>query len=240
MAVPASEILVVESDRDLSSLIVSSLAREALSASPAFSGGEALACLQKSRPVLITMELNLPDMNGTDLIRQIRLKSQIPILVITARCDIDDKLDAFASGADDYLTKPFDTREMTARVSALLRRAGKSAPALPVSGTTGRSVVFPDLEINLENYQVSFQGEPADLSPREIELLYFLASHPNQVFSREQLLDQVWGREYAGDYRTIDTHIRKIRKKITGGPGWSIQTVWGVGYKFETDAGEAG
>ena len=238
MAVQASVILVVEHDNDMSSLITSSLTREGLDATPACSGAAALACLQKMKPALITLELNLPDMNGTDLIRRIRLGSNVPVLVISARSDIQDKLDAFASGADDYLTKPFDTREMAARVLALLRRTGLSVPGAAVPGTSGQSVVFPDLAINLENYQVSFRGEPADLSPREIELLYFLASHPNQVFSREQLLDQVWGREFDGDPRTIDTHIRKIRKKITGGPGWSLKTVWGVGYKFETEAGQ--
>lgn len=234
----ANEILVVEHDGDMSSLIVSSLNREGLCAVPAFSGEEALTFLQKEKPSLITMELNLPDMSGTDLIRRIRLKSQVPVLVITANGGIDDKLAAFSAGADDYLIKPFDTRELTARTAAILRRTSPRTQELPVTGTGDRRISLPELEINLENYQVLFAGRPADLSPREIELLYFLASHPNQVFSREQLLDQIWGREYAGDYRTIDTHIRKIRKKITGGPGWSIQTVWGVGYKFEMD--EAG
>ncbi|MGI5989333.1 MAG: response regulator transcription factor [Lachnospiraceae bacterium] len=226
-------ILVAESDSGMSSLILSSLTREGFTAEAVKSGADVMRCLQDTEPDLITLELTLPDIDGVQLIRRIRLKSQVPILVITTRSDIRDKLAAFAAGADDYLTKPFDTREMVARVTVILRRLAGYTPEDTAEGAAAKTVNIPDLAINLENYQVSFQGRPVDLSPREIELLYFLASHPNQVFSREQLLDQVWGREFAGDYRTIDTHIRKIRKKITGGPNWSIQTVWGVGYKFE-------
>lgn len=228
-------ILVIESEPDLCSLIVSSLQRDGFSVRTAKSGEEARTKIRTVCPDFITMELDLPDMDGLQLLRQIRLKYTVPVLVLTARSDIDTKVKAFESGADDFLAKPFDTRELTARIAAILRRCGEPKKQNPLQSSAAQIVQLPDLEVNLSNYQVYFKGKAADLSPREIELLYFLASHPNQVFSREQLLDQVWGSEYDGDSRTIDTHIRKIRKKITGGPGWSIQTVWGVGYKFETE-----
>lgn len=227
------QILIAENDGRLSSLILSSLTREGFEGTVATDGADVMRRLQNIEPVLITMALSFPDIDGIQLIRQIRMKSQVPILVITERSDIEDKLKAFKAGADDYLVKPFDTREMVARVTAILRRLAGFKPSLIKTGNTPKTISLPDLEINLENYQVCFKDKPVDLSPREIELLYFLAAHPNQVFSREQLLDQIWGQEYEGDYRTIDTHIRKIRKKITGSSNWSVQTVWGVGYKFE-------
>ena len=173
----------------------------------------------------------LPGMDGYQVCREIRHKSNLPIIMLSAKGEIFDKVLGLELGADDYIIKPFDSKELVARVKAVLRRFQPSAPA--VSQTNGKYVEYPDLIINQTNYSVIYKGKTVDMPPKELELLYFLASSPNQVFTREQLLDHIWGYEYIGDTRTVDVHIKRLREKIKDHACWSISTVWGIGYKFE-------
>ena len=161
-----------------------------------------------------------------------RQRSNTPIIMLSAKGEIFDKVLGLELGADDYIIKPFDTKELVARVKAVLRRF-QPMPAAAASQTNGKYVEYPDLIINLTNYSVVYQGETIDMPPKELELLYFLASSPNQVFTREQLLDHIWGYEYIGDTRTVDVHIKRLREKIKDHKSWAISTVWGIGYKFE-------
>ena len=173
----------------------------------------------------------LPGIDGYGVCREIRTKSKVPIIVLSAKGDTFDKVLALEMGADDYVEKPFDTKEIVARVKAALRRAAYSAPA-EEPGTVDK-VVYPGLTINITEYSVLYNNEPVDMPPKEIELLYFLAKTPNHVFTREQLLDKIWGYEYLGDTRTVDVHIKRIREKINDHEMWKITTIWGIGYKFE-------
>ena len=173
----------------------------------------------------------LPGMDGYQVCREIRHKSNVPIIMLSAKGEVFDKVLGLELGADDYMIKPFDSKELVARVKAVLRRF-QPTPSAP-SAPAGKYVEYPDLIINLTNYSVIYQGMTIDMPPKELELLYFLASSPNQVFTREQLLDHIWGYEYIGDTRTVDVHIKRLREKIKDHPSWSISTVWGIGYKFE-------
>ena len=179
---------------------------------------------------LIILDLMLPGIDGYQVCREIRMESNVPIIMLSAKTEVFDKVLGLELGADDYMIKPFDSKELVARVKALLRRANQTT-----STTTGGAEVvkFPDLTVNLSNYEVVYKGETLEMAPKEIELLYFLASSPNQVFTREQLLDNIWGYEYAGDTRTVDVHIKRIREKILDSDTWALSTVWGIGYKFE-------
>ena len=179
---------------------------------------------------LYILDLMLPGMDGFEICKEIRNHKNTPILMVSAKKDDIDKIRGLGLGADDYMIKPFDSKELVARVKALLRRANQTT-----STTTGGAEVvkFPDLTVNLSNYEVVYKGETLEMAPKEIELLYFLASSPNQVFTREQLLDNIWGYEYAGDTRTVDVHIKRIREKIHDSDTWALSTVWGIGYKFE-------
>lgn len=183
----------------------------------------------------------LPGIDGYQVCREIRKNSDTPIIMLSAKGEIFDKVLGLELGADDYMIKPFDSKELVARVKAVLRRysvpaAIPSANPEPAAGSerTGEYVEYPDLLINMSNYSVMYMGHEIDMPPKEIELLYFLASSPNQVFTREQLLDHIWGYDYIGDTRTVDVHIKRIREKIHDHESWSIGTVWGIGYKFET------
>lgn len=180
---------------------------------------------------LILLDLMLPGMDGYQVCREIRHKSNVPIIMLSAKGEIFDKVLGLELGADDYMIKPFDSKELVARVKAVLRRF-QPAPALDTK-PAGKYVEYPDLIINLTNYSVIYNGETIDMPPKELELLYFLASSPNQVFTREQLLDHIWGYEYIGDTRTVDVHIKRLREKIKDHKSWSLSTVWGIGYKFE-------
>ena len=181
---------------------------------------------------LILLDVSLPDGCGYDFCKRIRQKENCPVVFLTARDDEADIVHGLELGADDYMIKPFDTKELVARVRAVLRRTGSAQPSQPQ--TSGQQVVsYPDLTINLTNYSVQYLGHELDMPPKELELLYFLASSPNQVFTREQLLDHIWGYEYIGDTRTVDVHIKRLREKLKDHPSWSISTVWGIGYKFE-------
>ena len=181
-------------------------------------------------PDVVLLDIMLPGKDGYQVCREIRMESNVPIIMLSAKTEVFDKVLGLELGADDYMIKPFDSKELVARVKALLRRANQTT-----STTTGGAEVvkFPDLTVNLSNYEVVYKGETLEMAPKEIELLYFLASSPNQVFTREQLLDNIWGYEYAGDTRTVDVHIKRIREKIHDSDTWALSTVWGIGYKFE-------
>ena len=185
-------------------------------------------------PNLILLDLMLPGIDGYQVCREIRQQSNVPIIMLSAKGEVFDKVLGLELGADDYIIKPFDSKELVARVKAVLRRyqpaqASQTKPA-------GKYVEYPDLTINLTNYSVVYKEKTVDMPPKELELLYFLASSPNQVFTREQLLDHIWGYEYIGDTRTVDVHIKRLREKIKDHASWAISTVWGIGYKFEVKA----
>ena len=173
----------------------------------------------------------LPGIDGYQVCREIRQQSNVPIIMLSAKGEIFDKVLGLELGADDYIIKPFDSKELVARVKAVLRRYAQGGTAQPKP--SGKYVEYPDLTINLTNYSVTYKGKNVEMPPKELELLYFLASSPNQVFTREQLLDHIWGYEYIGDTRTVDVHIKRLREKIKDHKKWAISTVWGIGYKFE-------
>ena len=181
---------------------------------------------------MILLDLMLPGIDGYQVCREIRTKSNVPIIMLSAKGEIFDKVLGLELGADDYIMKPFDSKELVARVKAVLRRF---QPAKPVASAipSAKCVEYPDLTINLSNYSVVYNGNQVDMPPKELELLYFLAASPNQVFTREQLLDHIWGYEYIGDTRTVDVHVKRLREKIKDHTHWQISTVWGIGYKFE-------
>ena len=201
-------------------------------------GEEALEEFTSYNPDLILLDLMLPGIDGYGVCREIRKTSTVPIIMLSAKGEIFDKVLGLELGADDYIIKPFDSKELVARVKAVLRRfvnGGASQAETPVisDAETTKSVSYPDLTVNLTNFSVEYCGKSLDMPPKELELLYFLASHPNQVFTREQLLDHIWGYDYIGDTRTVDVHIKRLREKISDHESWKISTVWGIGYKFE-------
>ena len=176
----------------------------------------------------------LPGIDGYQVCRELRTISQVPIIMLSAKGEIFDKVLGLELGADDYMIKPFDSKELVARVKAVLRRyQAVPAPSVPTESHQGKYVEYPDLVVNLTNYSVTYRGRSVEMPPKELELLYFLASSPNQVFTREQLLDHIWGYEYIGDTRTVDVHIKRLREKIKDHADWALTTVWGIGYKFE-------
>ena len=195
-------------------------------------GKQGLKIMERIVPDLILLDLMLPGIDGYQVCREIRAKSNTPIIMLSAKGEVFDKVLGLELGADDYIIKPFDSKEMVARVKAVLRRYQPVKAEVPVADKTKR-VMYPGIEINLTNYSVLVDGKTVDMPPKELELLYFLASSPNQVFTREQLLDQIWGYEYIGDTRTVDVHIKRLREKIKDHEAWSLGTVWGIGYKFE-------
>ena len=229
------KILIVDDDEHIAELISLYLTKECFECRIEHDGESALAAISEFHPDLVLLDLMLPGMDGYEVCREIRHTSNLPIIMLSAKGEIFDKVLGLELGADDYIIKPFDSKELVARVRAVLRRF-QAVPA-PVPQTADRQirrVEYPDLTINLTNYSVIYKGENLDMPPKELELLYFLASSPNQVFTREQLLDHIWGYDYAGDTRTVDVHIKRIREKIKDNKSWSIATVWGIGYKFET------
>ena len=186
----------------------------------------------KNRFDLVILDLKLPDIEGETICKSIREISDMPVIMLTAKSAEDDRVKGLCMGADDYVIKPFDSKELVARVKAVLRRYHLPQSVSGISDNT-KSAEYPDLSINLGNYSVIYNGASIEMPPKELELLYFLASSPNQVFTREQLLDHIWGYEYLGDTRTVDVHIKRLREKIKDHQNWSITTVWGIGYKFE-------
>ena len=197
-----------------------------------YNGEDALSAFETYHPNLILLDLMLPGIDGYQVCREIRAKSSTPIIMLSAKGEVFDKVLGLELGADDYIMKPFDSKEMVARVRAVLRRYHPVKAEEPTEDKT-KCVEYDGLTINLTNYAVVCDGHQVDMPPKELELLYFLAASPNQVFTREQLLDQIWGYEYIGDTRTVDVHIKRLREKIKDHPSWGLSTVWGIGYKFE-------
>ena len=234
MAVTKQKILIVDDDSNIAELISLYLTKEFYETKIAEDGEEAIRLHQEWQPGLILLDLMLPGIDGYQVCREIRAKSQTPIIMLSAKGEVFDKVLGLELGADDYIEKPFDPKELVARVKAVLRRYSRLAPEQSQEAPADKIVRYKDLEINQTNYAVLYMGKPVDMPPKELELLYFLASSPNRVFTREQLLDQIWGYEYIGDTRTVDVHIKRIREKIHDSDNWKISTIWGIGYKFET------
>lgn len=234
MAVNKQKILIVDDDANIAELISLYLNKECYDTQIAADGEEALELYTSYAPDLILLDLMLPGIDGYQVCREIRSHAQTPIIMLSAKGEVFDKVLGLELGADDYMEKPFDSKELVARVKAVLRRTHQASPSAPSSSGSGDKIVsYPDLSINLTNYSVTYMGRNLDMPPKELELLYFLASQPGRVFTREQLLDQIWGYEYIGDTRTVDVHIKRIREKIHDSANWKITTIWGIGYKFE-------
>ena len=225
------KILIVDDDNNIAELISLYLTKECFDTKIVNDGEKALQAFETYSPNLILLDLMLPGIDGYQVCREVRTKSNIPIIMLSAKGEIFDKVLGLELGADDYMMKPFDSKELVARVKAVLRRYQPVKTEEPASDI--KCVKYTDLVINLSNYSVLYRGEQVDMPPKELELLYFLASSPNQVFTREQLLDHIWGYEYIGDTRTVDVHVKRLREKIKDHANWSLATVWGIGYKFE-------
>ena len=226
-------ILVVEDDRNISDLIHMYLVKEGFDVRIAGDGGKALEEFQKKEPDLILLDIMLPVMDGWAVCSRIRETSKVPIIMLTAKSEVFDRIQGLEMGADDYIVKPFEMKELIARINAVLRRT-------EISNDTSKKLHFDKLTIDLDSYELIVDGKKIDTPPKELELLYHLASTPNRVYTRNQLLDEVWGFDYFGDSRTVDVHIKRLREKVEGvSDQWALKTVWGVGYKFETTAGQS-
>ena len=224
------KILIVDDDNNIAELVALYLTKECFETKIVNDGEEALKQFHIFHPDLILLDLMLPGIDGYQVCREIRHTSDIPIIMLSAKGETFDKVLGLELGADDYIIKPFDSKELVARVRAVLRSFHVKSPS---TAPKEKCVSYPDLVINLTNYSVTYMGHQIDMPPKELELLYFLAASPNQVFTREQLLDHIWGYEYIGDTRTVDVHIKRLREKIKDNPNWALSTVWGIGYKFE-------
>lgn len=226
------KIMIVDDDENIAELISLYLTKECFETSIVYDGESALTEVNSFNPDLILLDLMLPGIDGYQVCREIRKNKAIPVIMLSAKGETFDKVLGLELGADDYMVKPFDSKELVARVKAVLRRY-HTVKAEEKPTTIQQKVEYPNLSINLNNYSVMYYGQNVEMPPKELELLYFLASSPNQVFTREQLLDHIWGYEYIGDTRTVDVHIKRLREKIKDNDSWSISTVWGIGYKFE-------
>ena len=225
----AVSVLVVEDDKNIAELLQMYLEKEGYAVTVAHDGGAGLSKFRNIKPDLVLLDVMLPVMDGWSVCKSIRSESQIPVIMLTAKGETDDKVQGLRTGADDYITKPFEMREVLARIEAVLRRT---------SGATAekkaRRLVFDKLVIDMDAFELSVDGRKIDTPPKEMELLFHLASSPNRVYTRNQLLDEVWGFDYFGDSRTVDVHVKRLREKLEGvSEAWSVKTVWGVGYKFE-------
>ena len=225
------KVLIVDDDKNICDLLRLYLEKEGYSVILSHDGEEAVVKFNALKPDIVLLDVMLPGLDGWQVCREIRKKSNIPILMITAKSDTFDKVLGLELGADDYIVKPFDSKEVIARIKALVRRTGQSPAEMEV-----REVRYDKLSVNMTRYELKVDGKVVDAPPKELELLFYLASNPNRVYTRDQLLDEVWGFEYYGDSRTIDVHIKRLREKLEGvSDKWELKTVWGVGYKFETD-----
>ncbi|MBE6925762.1 MAG: response regulator transcription factor [Ruminococcaceae bacterium] len=223
----ATTILLIEDDRNISELLQLYLEKEGYSVNTAYDGRQGLELFRTVQPDLILLDVMMPVMNGWDTCRAIRAESQVPIIMLTAKSETDDKVLGLKTGADDYITKPFEMREVLARIEAILRRT------ISHPKNTNR-LVFDRLIIDMDAFELIIDGKKVDAPPKEMELLHYLASTPNRVYTRNQLLDEVWGFDYFGDSRTVDVHVKRLREKLENvSEKWSLKTVWGVGYKFE-------
>lgn len=225
------KILIVDDDENIAELISLYLTKECFDTKIVHDGESALEAHKSFQPDLILLDIMLPRMDGYQVCRELRTYSSTPIIMLSAKGEVFDKVLGLELGADDYMEKPFDSKELVARAKAILRRTKPVVQAAPAQNI--KSVSYPDLEISLTNYSVTYMNHRIDMPPKELELLYFMASSPNHVFTREQLLDQIWGYEYIGDTRTVDVHIKRLREKIKDHSAWRIATIWGIGYKFE-------
>lgn len=223
-----NKILIADDDENIVELIRLYLEKEGFETITAGNGEIAVRLFKEEAPSLVILDIMMPKMDGWQVCREIRRTSNIPIIMLTAKGETFDKVLGLELGADDYMVKPFETKELVARVKAVLRRSDSAA------SQTAKEIVYPNLAVNLSNYELKLAGKIVEVPPKELELLYFLASNPNRVFTREQLLEEVWGFDYFGDSRTVDVHIKRLREKLEGLEGnWQLKTVWGVGYKFE-------
>ena len=223
-----NKVLIADDDNNISELIKVYFEKDGFQTVVAHDGRQAVELFKSEAPSIVILDVMMPEMDGWQVCREIRRVSNIPIIMLTAKGETFDKVLGLELGADDYMVKPFDPKELIARVKAVLRRSETKET------NTEKELVFPNLTINLTNYELKINGTIIEVPPKELELLYFLASNPNRVFTREQLLEQVWGFDYFGDSRTVDVHIKRLREKLEGVEGnWSLKTVWGVGYKFE-------
>ena len=228
-------ILIVDDDENIAELISLYLIKECFDIEIAGNGEEALEKFETYKPHLVLLDIMLPGIDGYDVCREIRKKSNVPVIMLSAKGEVFDKVLGLKIGADDYMIKPFDSNELVARVQAVLRRTTvqESGQQTVAANAEEECVRYDGLAVNLTGYSVIYNGEMIEMPPKELELLYFLASRPNQVFTREQLLNKIWGYDYIGDTRTVDVHVKRVREKIKDGSNWSIATVWGIGYKFE-------
>jgi DNA-binding response OmpR family regulator len=224
----AVSVLIVEDEKNIAELLQLYLEKEGYTVTVAADGGQGLEKFRSVKPDLVLLDVMMPVMDGWAVCRSIRAESQTPIIMLTAKAETDDKVAGLKSGADDYITKPFEMREVLARIEAVLRRTDRSAePA-------ARRLYFDKLVIDMDAFELTVDGKKIDTPPKEMELLFYLASTPNRVYTRNQLLDEVWGFDYFGDSRTVDVHVKRLREKLEGVSNqWCLKTVWGVGYKFE-------
>jgi len=225
----AVSVLIVEDDKNIAELLQMYLEKEGYAVTVAHDGGQGLSKFRAIRPDIVLLDVMMPVMDGWTVCKAIRADSQTPVIMLTAKSETDDKVAGLKSGADDYITKPFEMKEVLARIEAVLRRA---------SGVTtenkARRLVFDKMTIDMDSFELTVNGKRVDTPPKEMELLFYLASSPNRVYTRNQLLDEVWGFDYFGDSRTVDVHVKRLREKLEGvSEQWCLKTVWGVGYKFE-------
>lgn len=223
-----NKVLIVDDDEHIVELIKIYMDKEGFETVTANNGKKAVELFKSEAPAIVILDVMMPEMDGWQVCREIRRVSNIPIIMLTAKGETFDKVLGLELGADDYMVKPFEPKELIARVKAVLRRSDTK------ESSAEKEIVFPNLTINLSNYELKINGNIVEVPPKELELLYFLASNPNRVFTREQLLEEVWGFDYFGDSRTVDVHIKRLREKLEGvEANWQLKTVWGVGYKFE-------
>lgn len=226
---PSLRALVVDDDKNICELIRLYMEKDGYTVETANDGKSALSKFSENPPAIVVLDIMLPVLDGIEVLKEIRRTSAIPVIMLTAKGETFDKVLGLELGADDYVVKPFEPKELMARVKAVLRRFESKT-------TTNKEVSYPNINVNLNTYELKVGGKTIELPPKEIELLYFLASHPNKVFTRDQLLDEVWGYDFYGDSRTVDVHIKRLREKLEGYENfWQLKTVWGVGYKFEVN-----
>ena len=229
------KILVIEDEANIAELLRLYLEKEGYETAVAKDGGAGVAAFDAEKPDLVLLDIMLPVMDGWQVLREIRSKSKTPVIMLTAKGETQDKIAGLESGADDYITKPFEVKEVVARIHAVLRRFGEDEK------TSERVLTFDKLVIDMDSFELTVDGKKLDIPPKEMELLFHLASSPNRVYTRNQLLDEVWGFDYFGDSRTVDVHVKRLREKLEGvSDKWSLKTVWGVGYKFEVNGQSAG
>ena len=225
----AVSVLVVEDDLNIQELLRMYLEKEGYAVTVAGDGGQGLTKFRAIKPDIVLLDVMMPVMDGWSVCKSIRAESQTPVIMLTAKGELDDKVTGLRSGADDYITKPFEMKELLARIEAVLRRADRTGSEKKV-----RRLVFDKLVIDMDAFELTVDGKKMEIPPKEMELLFYLASSPNRVYTRNQLLDEVWGFDYFGDSRTVDVHVKRLREKLEGvSEKWTLKTVWGVGYKFE-------